>query len=238
MCTLIALHRVHPAFPLVLALNRDEFLARPTAPISRWPKEEGDLVAGRDLVSGGTWFGVGPRLVAGLTNHRTGVRSMPGARTRGELVVDALRANSLDAWTRELHDRPVRDYGPFHLLVGDGEGMRAFTNAGGSLSVVEIEPGAHVLGNYGLDNPEDPVVATVGAALGEVDLAAMSEDALVSYLEELLQKHGDGWPCVHLGPYGTRSGAVLLWGAQDPRLVVADGPSCEAPWRDVSALFG
>ena len=237
MCTLITLFRGHPIAPVVLALNRDEFFARPTAPIARWSEEEGGIVAGRDLVSGGTWFGIGPKLVAGLTNHRSGAHSLPGARTRGELVVDALRSESIDALTEELCALPMGEFGPFHLLVTDGQRMRCFTNATGALTHVDAEPGTHVLGNYGLDNPEDPVVATVGGALADMDLRALEGDALIARLQEVLRRHGEGWPCVHLGPYGTRSSAVLLWGNGDPRLVVAEGPSCEAPWRDATELL-
>lgn len=237
MCTLISLFQVHPSAPLVLALNRDEYLARPTAPVGRWPDDEGGVVAGRDLVSGGTWFGVGARLVAGLTNHRSGVRSLPKERTRGELVVMALRARGLDELTDALGRLPMDAFGPFHLLVTDGARMRCFTNATGELGFVDVEPGVHVLGNFGIDNPEDPVVATVGGALAAEDLAGLSEEALIARLQDVLRRHGEGWPCVHLGPYGTRSGAVLLWGADDPRLLVTEGPSCQAPWREVSELL-
>ena len=63
MCTIITLFQVHPAFPLVIAANRDERYARP----SRGPAVLADppaVVAGRDLDFGGTWFGVNARGVA------------------------------------------------------------------------------------------------------------------------------------------------------------------------------
>lgn len=237
MCTLIVLFRVHPEVPLVLALNRDELLSRPTTALFRWPAAEGGFVAGRDEVGGGTWFGVGKRLVAGLTNHRAGTRSPPGASTRGELVVDALRAGDLESFTAALGARDAAAYGPFHLLVSDGERLRVFTNERGALAFIDTEPGVHVLGNFGLDNLADPVVVNVGEAVRALDPAALSVRDLSDRLAQVLARHGQGWPCVHLDGYGTRSSALLCWGGAEPRLRVAEGPSCAAVWRDESALL-
>ncbi|MFM8410648.1 MAG: NRDE family protein, partial [Alphaproteobacteria bacterium] len=52
MCTLALFSRVLPGLPLVVAANRDEFLARPTASpglLSDAPQ----VFGGRDLVAGG-----------------------------------------------------------------------------------------------------------------------------------------------------------------------------------------
>ena len=50
MCVVAFAHHVHPRWRLLLAGNRDEFHARPTAALARWPGT--GLLAGRDLVSG------------------------------------------------------------------------------------------------------------------------------------------------------------------------------------------
>ena len=47
MCLVIFAYRTHPRYPLLLAANRDEFHARPTAPAGFWT-EHPDLLAGRD----------------------------------------------------------------------------------------------------------------------------------------------------------------------------------------------
>ena len=74
------------------AFNRDEFLERPTAPLSVWAAPR--IVAMRDERSGGTFFAIGRHVVAGLTNDRSGGRPLPGALSRGELVVAAAAAHS------------------------------------------------------------------------------------------------------------------------------------------------
>ncbi|CBN76742.1 conserved unknown protein [Ectocarpus siliculosus] len=45
-------------YKLIVASNRDEDLGRPTAPIHFWKDAGSNLLAGRDLVAGGTWLGV------------------------------------------------------------------------------------------------------------------------------------------------------------------------------------
>ena len=51
MCVAALAWQAHPDWLLVVVANRDEYHARPTAPLQRW--EDGTL-AGRDLRAGGT----------------------------------------------------------------------------------------------------------------------------------------------------------------------------------------
>ena len=85
MCLVLLAVGARPGLPLVVAANRDEFHARPSAAAHRWPGAAG-VVAGRDLEAGGTWLGVaaGGRFAA-VTN--VSELPSPGAfRSRGELV--------------------------------------------------------------------------------------------------------------------------------------------------------
>jgi uncharacterized protein with NRDE domain len=71
MCTLIALHRCVPGKPLVIAANRDEFLARPAEGPALRMRGSGPILAPLDLEAGGTWLGLNARGVfVGLTNLR------------------------------------------------------------------------------------------------------------------------------------------------------------------------
>jgi uncharacterized protein with NRDE domain len=77
---------------LRVAANRDEFYGRPAAP----PAEvEPGILAGRDLLAGGTWLGLNRRgLFVAVTNRRTPVRT-PESRSRGLLALEALRCREL-----------------------------------------------------------------------------------------------------------------------------------------------
>ena len=70
MCLIVVGWHVHPDYPLVVAANRDEFHARPTAAAARWA-DAPQVGAGRDLEAGGTWLGIatGGRFAA-VTNVR------------------------------------------------------------------------------------------------------------------------------------------------------------------------
>ena len=55
MCLIVLALGVHPRLPLVIAANRDEFLARPTAAAAVWT-DLPQIIGGRDLEKGGTWL--------------------------------------------------------------------------------------------------------------------------------------------------------------------------------------
>src|SRR5439155_546345 len=82
---------VFPSWPLVVAANRDEYLARPAAPPTLLRETPPRAFGGRDLTAGGTWLGVSEvGLVAGMLNRRSTVPPDPACRSRGQLCLDLL----------------------------------------------------------------------------------------------------------------------------------------------------
>jgi uncharacterized protein with NRDE domain len=125
MCLIAMAWGVSPDYPLVIASNRDEFYARPTAALAHWRTEAGHhITSGRDLQSGGTWMGFAQSgRFAMLTNVRNPQAAVPDpARSRGELVV-AWLASTLDAatWSAQ-HD--LAAYAGFNLIVGDWQAQQ------------------------------------------------------------------------------------------------------------------
>src|SRR5258708_7510243 len=89
MCLLLFAKSVHPKYKLILAANRDEFYNRPTAPAKFW-EDAPNLLAGRDLVYGGTWLGITKTgHFAAVTNYRN-PNQLNGKRSRGDLVSNFL----------------------------------------------------------------------------------------------------------------------------------------------------
>ena len=107
----------------MIAANRDEFHARPAAPLARWD----DLPAvagGRDLQANGAWFAVDDRGRFGVvTNFREFGRRRRSAPSRGGLIPAWLSASTpADEALRALEiDAP--GYAGFNLLLGDREGL-------------------------------------------------------------------------------------------------------------------
>ena len=86
-------------FPWVLASNRDEFFDRASAPLAWWQPAGGGpaVLSGRDLSAGGTWLGMNAQgKLALVTNVREPGRVLPGAPSRGDLVLQCLQAGAAD----------------------------------------------------------------------------------------------------------------------------------------------
>lgn len=152
MCLLIFAHQVSPHYPLLVAANRDEFHARPTAVSEFWP-ERPQLLAGRDLQQGGTWMGVTRSgRFAAVTNYRDPARTAPAPRSRGELPLDFLAGSQAPG--EFLADVAAReqDYAGFNLLVGDRGSLWYFTNSD-TMAPRRLVAGVYGLSNASLDTP-------------------------------------------------------------------------------------
>ncbi|MGH9944980.1 MAG: NRDE family protein, partial [Pyrinomonadaceae bacterium] len=101
MCIILFAQQAHPQYKLVLAANRDEFYARPTALAAWWP-DAPHVLAGRDLLRGGTWLGLTRAgRFAAVTNYRDPRAQRVDALSRGALVGDVLRgAEGADPYLR------------------------------------------------------------------------------------------------------------------------------------------
>ncbi len=145
MCLIAIALDPTPRYRLVVAANRDEFYARPSAPARFWRDVPG-LLAGRDLKGGGTWLGVTRSgRFAVLTNFRDASPSKEGAPSRGELVVSFLKGG---LGGREFLDELVPragGYAGFSLLLFDGSGLSSFANRNGGARALPA-------GLYGLSN--------------------------------------------------------------------------------------
>ena len=177
MCLMILAHRVSPEFPFVVAANRDEFHARPTAASAFWANQP-DLLAGRDLEQGGTWMGItrGGRFAA-VTNYRDPDGVLDAPRSRGDLPLGYLgETQSARDYLGEVAGR-AREYAGFNLLVGDREGLWYFSNSDPG-PPRELLPGIYGLSNAMLDTPW-PKVERGKARLGALlDAGALSHESL------------------------------------------------------------
>ncbi len=145
MCLIAFAWRVHPRYPLIVAANRDEFHARPTAPLQRWT-ENSDVIGGRDLREGGSWMALrrGGRFAA-VTNVRDADLAK-GERSRGHLVRDFVLDNALAAGFTEDVWMAGKHYGGFNLLLYDGTELNWVSNHP-KPAWTSITPGVHAVSN-------------------------------------------------------------------------------------------
>jgi uncharacterized protein with NRDE domain len=151
MCLLVLAYRVDPQRPVVLAANRDELYARPSAPLGVWP-DQPDICAGRDLAQGGTWLGLSRRgRFAALTNFRRG-GARAGARSRGDVVLDYLRSSlAPERYLTQLAGY-ADQFGGFSVIVGDLEHEPFYFSNQGNVTQ-RLAPGIYGLSNQRLDEP-------------------------------------------------------------------------------------
>lgn len=148
MCLIVIAWRVHPGYPLVVAANRDEFHARPTAAAVRWP-DAPQVVAGRDLEAGGTWLGATDAgRFAAVTNVREPGRP-PGARSRGHLARDFLTGTAAPG--DFAAGIPGEAYSGFNLLLSDGRALCYRSNRDGAARA--LPAGIYGVSNHLLDTP-------------------------------------------------------------------------------------
>jgi hypothetical protein len=257
VCTLTLAWRLFED-PVVVAANRDEALDRPADPPGPFPGEPG-VFAPRDREAGGTWIGYNDDGVfAGLTNRWVHVEG-DDRRSRGQLVLDCLRAESAEAAVRGV-ERAVDadDYAGFDLVVADANAA-FLCEWDGRFAVTPLSPGVHVVVNVGSALGGGGAVTDrffvperrpdLGAQqaenarrVREVLTPEPNEDAaawlgraadVLGDHEYGVCVHGDGGdPTAPPDGFGTRSSSLLRLGS-DPWFAFADGPPCVTEYRTV-----
>ncbi len=223
MCLIYIAHRVDPRYRLVVAANRDEYHARPTAPAGWWDGAP-DLLAGRDLEAGGTWMGITRSgRFAAITNYRDPARHRADARSRGQLVRGFLESRSPAlAWLQAMAGDGAA-YNGFSLLVHDGATLAFHSNRGAAPQLVQ--PGVHGLSNHLLDEPWPKVEEGKLDLLALLSKGAPTPEKLLALLDRRVPAADGSLPDTGVGVerertlsprfiqgsvYGTRSSTVIL----------------------------
>ncbi|MEN5209743.1 NRDE family protein [Stenotrophomonas terrae] len=151
MCLVAIAWKAHPHWRLLMAGNRDEFHARPTAALGHWPAPQEQLIAGRDLRSGGSWMGVNLHGQAAVVTNVRDPTAAAGGPSRGELIAGYLagRQSATDYADHLVSKAPA--FAPFNLLVADAENCSYLSNHPQARR--DLTPGVHGMSNGALDAP-------------------------------------------------------------------------------------
>lgn len=246
MCLILFASAAHPRYPLIVAANRDEAYARPSASAAFWD-DHPHVYGGRDLERGGTWLAISRTgRFAAITNYRQGVGRRDAEHSRGELTRDYLTGNESPADYLRRADARSGGYNGYSLIVGTPGELWFHSNRGAAAQPVPA--GVHGLSNRLLDEPWPKVLRGVAELTSLLDAG---EDALSSRLMGLLADRASAPD--HLLPstgialereralsasfiqgdtYGTRASTVVL--------VAADGETLfrERTYGPAGALLG
>ncbi len=158
MCTLAILRRPEHAWPVVIGANRDEMIDRPAKPPGRhWP-DRAEVVAGIDLLAGGSWLGLNDWGVAAAVLNRTGsLGPATGLRSRGELVLEALDHADAVAAAAALDELDPAAYRSFNLIVADNRDAFWLRHDGsGRIATVPLEEGLSLIAAGDLNELSTP----------------------------------------------------------------------------------
>ncbi len=226
MCLILLAWKAHPRFPLVVAANRDEFFARPTASAGFWD-DASQVLAGRDLEASGTWLGITRAgRFAALTNYRDPARNDSRAPSRGALVARFLTGDETPAAFERMLAAEGPRYNGFNLVFGECAAARAqlryFSNCGDRLRT--LAGGIYGLSNHLLDTPW-PKVSAGKSALARALSALPAQAPLFELLRDEHTYPDDALPrtgvsqewerllsasFIRSPDYGTRSSTVLI----------------------------
>jgi uncharacterized protein with NRDE domain len=201
MCVVALSLDAHPKWRIILAGNRDEFHTRPSAPVARWDDADSHIVAGRDLVSDGTWLGVSELgRIAVVTNIRTDTPPDPAKASRGDLVTNYLRG-------KVAPDMAALDtFNAFSLITIGPEGATLSANRPSPMTM-SIPAGVHGLSN-GLPYEDWPRKSRLIEAFSEVINNA--DDLPEAMLDLLASESIDDSIFIRSDVYGTRCSTLAL----------------------------
>lgn len=224
MCLILFAYKVNPAYPLILAANRDEYYHRPALSAHWWP-EKPYLLAGKDLVGGGTWMGItATGRIAAVTNVREPqVQHDSTLCSRGMLPLDYLGSRVHDGeFVCGLHESRSR-YRGYNLIFGSQDGLFYYSNR--QSTVRRLEPGIYGLSNAELDTPWPKVRQGKTLLATAVATAEPEAETLLDLLSDastardcelprtgvsLEQERLLSATLIRGDQYGTRSSSVLL----------------------------
>lgn len=223
--------RVHPRWLLVVAGNRDELHARPTQSLERWPQAQ-SVLAGRDLLSDGTWLGVSEQgRFAVITNLRGFGGPRPEAPSRGLLLKDMLLGAGPYI---NPDDTALAAFSPFNLIRVQGGDAEFLTNQPAPVRR-RLDPGLYGLSNGRLDEPWPKTVRLKAIVADWLSAGAARPAALLDGLREerrtgpadLLIPPSDAPLEPRISPifirnpiYGTRCGTVVAIDEQGQGIII------------------
>lgn len=247
MCTFIMAWRIFDDAPMIVAANRDERLDRPSRPPSLLT-DQPRIIAPQDEEAGGTWIGYNEHRVFVAILNRWTDAELEGERSRGLLVMDALKREAASKAAHFVEDAVERhEYEGFNLVVADATDAVLY-EWDGELRRTNFDQGVHVVVNVGADDhfeipafptaPPDVRTARRAAAEAQAKNTKRARADLHPRRDETVEEWRDGAAvvlrdhdygiCVHRGEFGTRSSSIITVhtdGTVDDRF--ADGAPCE-----------
>jgi hypothetical protein len=242
MCTVVLLLRPQHRWPLLLAANRDEMLARQwDPPAAHWPAQP-DVLAGRDRTGGGTWMGINRAGVAAAVLNRPGsLGPAAGKRSRGELPLLALAHPTASAAASAMTKLDAGGWRSFNLVLADRSSVLFVRGLGhGRPQTQPLVEGLHMVTAHDPDDLDSPRVSRHLERFRTAE--PPSPDNWRAWQAILSDRSGSPGEQINVVPragFGTVCSSLLMLPRRGPPVwLFAGGPPHEAPFRPVSVAVG
>lgn len=229
-----------PNTPILVAYNREEFFDRPSQP-PRIQSGKPRVVCGIDKKAGGTWLGINQYGLLVAVGNRPKAHVPLEPRSRGLLCRELLNCRTArEAALMAAQELATGQYAGANYVCLDAK-YGAVVYGGNHIEIVEMTPGLHILTNGDLDDPEDPRQQLVRRQLTLHRL-----DSSVTFLAVASRTFsrrpdpaGRGGVVLVGSDFGTVSSTLVALGykTQHSILQYSNGPPCDHPYEDLSALL-
>ncbi len=238
-------------YPVIVAANRDEHYDRPSAPPALWSTEP-EILAGKDLLAGGTWLGVNEHgLLVGILNRRSNGEpdSHTQTRSRGLLCLDLLRLKSA-ADAHAFMNRHEQAYQPFTVVFVDPKEAWIAYNIRRQIKTHKLEKGLHVYSSAAdlsvRSEKVDRAHMQFSRVFDELGSTCSDKSVWVRSLRTILGDHalGNGSKeprdaiCVHGDVAGTVSSTIIFHDQSERCLYTFNcpGPPCQECFAEALKL--
>src|SRR5262245_27382300 len=238
-------------YPVLVAANRDEHYNRPSTPPGLWSTEP-KILAGKDLLAGGTWLGANEHgLLVGILNRRSNSERdpLPQTRSRGLLCLDLLRLNSA-ADANAFIKRHEEAYQPFTVVFVDPSEAWIAYNVRRQIKTHRLDEGLHVYSSTAEFAVRSEKVDRAHVQFAQVveELRSNCSDKSVwaRSLRKVLGDHtlgnGSNDPrdaiCVHGDVAGTVSSTIIFLDQAEQRFYAFNcpGPPCRESFGEALVL--
>ncbi len=241
MCTTIILHNYIKNFPLIIGNNRDEFTRRNFVPpmiLSRDPY----VVGAKDLERGGTWLGINERRIfINILNKWKKDKNFFGSKdyeSRGTLVTDLLKEQTLDNIFAKLKRINDTEYLPFYMVISNIEKVY-FIEFDRNLTINDISDKITIVGNLGFTEKWNKYHQGYNYLKNNL---IKEKEKIFTTIKNLLsmQKGNFSIPSedfsVNLGYFQTTSSTILRFSTNNIEYFFANGKPLNTSYKNYSFL--
>ena len=155
MCTLFIYRSKNTDWPVLIASNRDEYLARTFKPPGyHW---NNSIFAGKDILEGGSWLGLNENgLCAAILNRASYKLKDKNLNSRGKIIIDILKksdARSALTYVKSYFKKNTRF---FNLFISDYKNAFWIKYDQNEFKSFEVPYGFSIIDNYDLNDKKSP----------------------------------------------------------------------------------